>query len=394
MKKQIMHTFLQGIQNHSFTVRYWDGDEKNYGSENPTMKIIFKQPLPLSFDLTDPMLSIGEAYMDDIIDFEGNFDEVMKLAAKNKHLVEQKKDKLLIETIKLINKASVKSKQKENIHRHYDLGNDFFSLWLDETMSYSCAYFKSPSDSLHQAQINKIDHILKKLQLKKRERLLDIGSGWGWLIIRAAQNYGVKATGITISEEQYKGTLERIEALGLKDSVEVKLLDYIDLAATEAKYDKIVSVGMFEHVGKENNYQYMDKVNQMLVPGGLSLLHSIMVTNEGGVNSWIDKYIFPGGYVPSLRETVNLLPEYDFHLLHAESLRLHYAQTLDIWHSNYMQHWDEVEKKYGRRFARMWDLYLKACASNFRVSDLNIYQLLFSKGLNNELSLTLEHVYK
>lgn len=390
MQKQILDVFMQKIQNHSFTVRYWDGEEINYGQGNPAMKIIFKKPLPLSFDLTDPMLSIGEAYMDDIIDFEGNFDEVMKLAAKNTHLVEGKKEKLFKESAKLINRVAVKAKQKENIHRHYDLGNDFFSLWLDDTMSYSCAYFKNPTDSLYQAQINKIDHTLKKMQLKSGERLLDIGSGWGWLIIRAAQNYGVKATGITISEEQYKGTLERIEAYGLKDTVEVKLMDYMDLTAAEAQYDKIVSVGMFEHVGKGNLHKYMEKVDELLVPGGLSLLHSIMVTREGGVNSWIDKYIFPGGYVPSLRETVSLLPEYNFHLINAESLKLHYAMTLDNWHKNYMKQWDEVEKKYGRRFARMWDLYLKACASNFRVSELNIYQLLFSKGLNNDLSLNYE----
>ena len=129
------------------------------------------------------------------------------------------------------------------------------------------------------------------------------------------------------------------------------------------------------------------------MPKGLSMLHSIMGPYEEGVNSWITKYIFPGGYVPSLRETISLLPEYDFHLLHAESLRMHYAMTLDRWYDNYMLHWDVIEEKYGRRFTRMWQLYLRACASNFRVSDLNIYQLLFSKGLNNNLPLTLDHIY-
>lgn len=381
MQKQIINTFFQSIQNHPFTVQYWDGKEINYGQGNPKVKIIFRKPLPLSFQLTDPILSIGEAYMDDIIDFEGDFDEIMILSAKNKQLLNGKKEKFLKEATKLISKASIKDKQKENIHHHYDLGNDFFSLWLDETMSYSCAYFKNPTDSLYQAQVNKIDLILKKLQLKEGEKLLDIGSGWGWLIIRAAQNYGVKATGITISEEQYKETLERVESLGLTDSVEVKLLDYMDLTAAESQYDKIVSVGMFEHVGKGNLHQYMEKVDQLLVPGGLSLLHSIMGTNEDGVNSWISKYIFPGGYIPSLRETISLLPEYDFHMIHAESLRLHYAKTLDNWHNNYIQHWEDIEKKYGRRFVRMWDLYLKACASNFRVSGLNVYQILFSKDL-------------
>lgn len=247
---------------------------------------------------------------------------------------------------------------------------------------------------MYEAQLNKIDHILKKLQLAPGETLLDIGSGWGRLIIRAAQKYGVKATGVTISEEQYKETLTRIEKLGLNDQVEVKLLDYLDLDAEEVQFDKIVSVGMFEHVGKENLGRYMEKVEELLVPGGLSMLHSIMGTKEECVNSWITKYIFPGGYIPSLRETIRLFPEYDFHLLHAESLRMHYAKTIDRWYDNYLAHWDLVEEKYGRRFARMWELYLKGCASNFRVTGLNIYQLLFTKGLNNDLALTFEHIYR
>lgn len=247
---------------------------------------------------------------------------------------------------------------------------------------------------MYEAQLNKIDHILKKLQLNPGEKLLDIGSGWGWLIIRAAQKYGIKATGVTISEEQYKETLNRIEKFGLNGQVEVKLQDYLDLDGEEVQYDKIVSVGMFEHVGKENLGRYMEKVEELLVPGGLSMIHSIMGTQEECVNSWITKYIFPGGYIPSVRETIRLFPEYDFHLLHAESLRMHYARTIDRWYDNYLAHWDFVEEKYGRRFARMWELYLKGCASNFRVSGLNIYQLLFTKGLNNDLALTFEHIYR
>lgn len=394
MQKKILHNFMKNFQYPAFTIKYWDGEEKNYGDGISNLKIIFNEPLTSTFDLSDPMLALGEAYMDEIIDFEGDFDEVMKMIKFNNELLKGKNNEILKATSKLLNKFQVKEKQKENIHHHYDLGNNFFSLWLDETMSYSCGYFEEIENTLKKAQINKIDHILKKLQLKQGERLLDIGSGWGWLIIRAAQKYGVKATGITISEEQYKGTLERVENLGLSDNVEVKLQDYLDLDPNTSQFDKIVSVGMFEHVGRDNLGQYMEKVQELLVPGGVSVLHSIMGPYEEGVNSWISKYIFPGGYVPSLRETISLLPEHDFHLLHAESLRMHYAMTLDRWYDSYMSHWDEVEEKYGRRFARMWELYLKGCASNFRVSGLNIYQLLFSKGLNNDLPLTLHHIYK
>ena len=216
----------------------------------------------------------------------------------------------------------------------------------------------------------------------------------GWLIIRAAQQYGVKALGITLSESQCKASQERIRANGLEADVEVQLLDYLDLDEKIWQFDKIVSVGMFEHVGKANLPRYMEKVDRLLVPGGLSMLHTISGIKEGGPNTWSDKYIFPGGYIPSLREVIALLPEYDFHLLHAESLRLHYAKTLDHWHQNFSNHLTEVEAKFDNRFIRMWRLYLLSSAANFLSSGLDIYQLLFSKGLNNNLPMTFDFVYQ
>ncbi|WP_081410926.1 SAM-dependent methyltransferase [Desulfotruncus alcoholivorax] len=394
MRKQLLKSFFEKISEGDFEVKYWDGEEVRYGTGIPRVKLVFHKPLPLSFNLEDPVLSFGEAYMDEIIDFEGSLEEIIRIAELNKHNFTSNGLKgKAFSAIKTLGGAAARLKQKQNIRHHYDLGNDFFSLWLDETMSYSCAYFKTPQDSLHQAQIQKIDHILKKMQLQPGERLLDIGSGWGWLIIRAAQQYGVRALGITISEEQFRATKERISQLGLSDRVEVKLLDYLDLDEKEYQFDKIVSVGMFEHVGKENLPVYMEKVNKLLVPGGLSLLHTISGVNENPVNSWIDTYIFPGGYIPSLRETVWLLPEYDFHTLHIESLRMHYAMTLDRWYENFCNHIADVEEKFGRRFVRMWSLYLRSCAASFRTSGLDVYQMLFSKGLNNSLPLTLEQVY-
>ena len=393
MKKALLKTVFEKIQYGGLNVVYWDGEAINYGNQKPKFTLIFKKEPPATFNVDDPVLALGEAYMDGTIDYQGRLEDVLIMFKDNLRYFSNflTTDNVVFKTL---NNLTNKLQQKRNIEHHYDLGNDFFSLWLDDTMSYSCAYFKSPEDSLKQAQLQKIDHILKKINLKSGDRLLDIGSGWGWLIIKAAQEYGATALGITLSEEQYRGTQERIIKLGLSDKVDVRIINYLDLDEKQFQFDKIVSVGMFEHVGKVNLPKYMDKINRLLVPGGLSLLHTITHVKENiPENNWMKKYIFPGGYVPSLRETVWLLPEYNFHLLQSESLRMHYAMTLDRWYENFCQHIDFVREKFGPRFVRMWSLYLQGCAASFRVSGLDVNQLLFSKGLNNNLPLTFQHIY-
>lgn len=394
MNKQVLKAFFGKFVHGGLRVRYWDGEEKEYGLEKPRAALIFRRPPPAGMNLKDPLLSLGEAYMDEMIDFEGDLTEIMRVLELNRDLLSARSLSFkLAGVLQSISQLALKQKQKKNIQHHYDLGNDFYATWLDETMSYSCAYFRNPDDSLFQAQMQKIDHTLKKLRLKAGERLLDIGSGWGWLIIRAAQQYQVHAVGITLSENQYQETLARINRLGLSDLVEVRLMDYLDLDGEQEQFDKIVSIGMFEHVGQEHLALYMKKVQGVLKPGGLFLLHSITGTTENPVNAWIDRYIFPGGYLPSLREIIRHFSDYDFYLLHAESLRLHYALTLDYWYRNFANHEAEFIERYGKRFVRMWGLYLQSCAANFRVSGINIYQLLVSKGLNNELPLTFADVY-
>lgn len=392
MQKQLMKTLFGKIQHGGLHVRFWDNEEADYGDAAPKVSLDFKSSPNLAFYANDPTMALGEAYMDGVLDYKGKMEDILLLLSDNSQYfaTESKAAK----AIKNIASLASRVQAKKNIQHHYDIGNDFFALWLDETMSYSCGYFKHPDDALNQAQVQKIEHILKKLHLQPGETLLDIGCGWGWLIIKAAQLYNVKAMGITLSEEQCKGARRRIADLGLSGQVNVELINYLDLDPEKYSFDKVVSVGMFEHVGKSNIPQYFSKVNELLKPGGLSLLHTITDTVEDKPeNTWIKKYIFPGGYVPALREVIGQLPDHDFHLLHAESLRMHYAMTLDHWYLNFSKQIDLIREKFDDRFVRMWELYLTGCAAAFRATGLDIYQFLFAKGLNNQLPLTYDHVY-
>lgn len=395
MQKAIYDEIFKRTSGSAVVVDFWDGTSKQYGEGKTNFSFQINKPLSAAGFLADPIAELGEAYMDGSIDVNGDLDIALHwIMANQKAMLPTRKQNVAKQIISAVGRRALDGSRKKDIAFHYDLGNDFFSLWLDETMSYSCAYFNSPDDTLKEAQIQKIDHVLKKLQLKPGETLLDIGSGWGWLIIRAVQQYGVKALGITLSEEQYAKTKERVAELGLEGSAAVELMDYRHLADTGHTFDKIASVGMLEHVGKANLGLFMSAVQKLLAPGGLALIHSITGLTEEEPNAWIQKNIFPGGYIPSLRQLVWLLPENRLHVLDIESFRMHYAMTLDRWSEEYEKCFDQVKEERGERFARMWRLYLKSCAASFRTTGLDIHQILVSHELNNELPLTRQHLYQ
>lgn len=386
--KIFIKTLFKNLFNDTFELKLWDGTSEIYGSGKPKFKIIFNEPLSKSDILSDPSLAFGEAYMSKKIDIEGSIEDVIESLYENKEsFLGSDKYSFLVKQVKNTLKIS-----KENIEFHYDLGNDFYKLWLDDTMTYSCGYFKSKDDSLNDAQRNKVEYILKKLNLKKNQTLLDIGCGWGELIITAAEKYDVKATGITLSSQQYEKVKNKIRERGLEDKVQVELIDYREIK--NEKFDRVVSVGMLEHVGKDSLHEYFSAVKNLLNDKGISLLHCITNTSEIGTNSWINKYIFPGGYIPSIQELVNYICESGFNLVDLENLRCHYGKTLECWAENFENSIDRIKKMKDETFIRMWRLYLNACAASFNSGNINIHQFLFTKGVNNDMPWTREYMYK
>ena len=386
--KMFYKTLFKNLFVDTFELKLWDGSSEIYGEGEPKFKIIFNEPIPKADIIKDPSIAFGEGYMTKKLDIEGSIQDVIESLynSKESFLGNEKYANL----IKMV-KNNIKN-SKKNIEFHYDVGNDFYKLWLDDTMTYSCGYFKSQNDSLTDAQKNKVDHILKKLNLKEGETLLDIGCGWGELIITAAKKYKVKAMGVTLSTQQFEKVKKRIESEGLNELVEVELTDYREIK--NRKFDRVVSVGMLEHVGKDNLSEYFSTVKELLNDKGVSLLHCINNTSDSGTNSWINKYIFPGGYVPSIQELVNYMSEKNFNVIDVENLRLHYGKTLECWASNFENAMPEIEKMKDETFIRMWRMYLNSCAASFNCGNINLHQFLFTKGVNNDLPWTREYMYK
>lgn len=382
VEEAAMVQFMKKFDDNPFLLRF-KNREYHIGEGSPTFIVDFKKVIPVSELMNSTSIALGEAYMNGDLEIEGNLYEALDyfLGQMGKFSTDENALK------KLIYSSVSKKNQKEEVSSHYDIGNDFYKLWLDKTLSYSCAYFKSDNDSLYDAQVNKVDYILQKLYLKEGMKLLDIGCGWGFLLIEAAKKYKIKGTGITLSKEQYKEFQNRIHEEGLEDYLTVELMDYRDLPSMKEKYDRVVSVGMVEHVGRENYQLFINSVENVMKDGGIFLLHFISALKEHPGDAWIKKYIFPGGVVPSLREMIYAMSEKNFHVLDVENLRMHYNKTLLCWEKNYRENLDEVRKMFDEKFIRMWDLYLSACAATFHNGIIDLHQIVATKGINNDLPM-------
>ncbi|CAM3790106.1 class I SAM-dependent methyltransferase [Litorimonas haliclonae] len=333
----------------------------------------------------NPELKAGEAYMDGtLICEEGGIRGLLKVFLHNRgglrsHPIQKVLNRTL-KKLKKLHQRNKKSASRSNVQHHYDLSNEFYRLFLDEDLQYSCAYWPSLDISLEEAQRLKKKHIAQKLCLTPGQTVLDIGCGWGGMAIYLAQNYGVKVVGVTLSQEQFALGLERVKELGLEKSVDLRLTDYRDL---EENFDRIVSVGMFEHVGVAHYEEYFSKIKSLLAEDGLALVHSIgRKGGPGTTGAWIRKYIFPGGYSPALSETFAEIEKAKLWVTDCEILRLHYAYTLAEWDKRFQANRDKVAAMFDERFCRMWEFYLVISEFSFLYGNHMNFQIQLSKDVH------------
>ena len=384
--------------NFDGTLEIIDSNEKIYkfGSSNPQVRIRLKNKSIERKLFFNPNLYIGEAYMnEELIIEKGTIEEFLNLItncyddfiSNNKFYKFYEYLSSILMPLQQINQLV---NSKNNVAHHYDINEDLYKLFLDKDMQYSCAYFHNPNISLEQAQKDKKEHIIRKLQIDKNMSVLDIGCGWGGMAIEIAKSTGAKVKGITLSENQFKTASERAQKEGLSDKVTFALQDYRN--ETE-KYDRIVSVGMFEHVGVKYFKTYLSKANDILNENGVFLLHTIGQRGKPTATSpWIRKYIFPGGYIPSLSEVMKETQKLNINVTDVEVLRLHYAHTLTRWYQNVLENKDKIIKMFDQRFFRMWEFYLLASKYSFVNMGNVVFQIQIAKNINN-LPLTRNYIY-
>jgi cyclopropane-fatty-acyl-phospholipid synthase len=413
--REVLATLFGPPDRRGFAVRYWDGTVEGVRHGRAPFTLRIERPGALRRMLLPPNdLSINEAYLSGDVDIDGRVEDAATLGdAINhrirsprtlgsivRHLMALPKDGT-VESVRAARaEHSVehagsqhdKARDRAAVQFHYDIGNDFYQLWLDQRMVYSCAYFETPDTPLDDAQLAKLEHICRKLRLRPGERLLDVGCGWGALIIHAARQYGVEALGITLSEKQAALARERIAEAGLSDRVKVELRDYRDLPAA-ARFDKISSVGMVEHVGIAKLPVYFAAMYRVLAPRGLFLNHGIVSLGAARAHTWkdrveaklwrrnafIEQYVFPDGQLVPLRAVIGAAEAAGFETRDAESLREHYAITLRHWTSRLMANAERAIAIAGERTYRVWRLYMAASAHAFASGSINIVQTLLAK---------------
>jgi len=372
----------------------WNGDQLDFGTfaaPQVTLKVNTAAALPL---LLEPSLdNLGEAYVKGKIDIEGKLSDIITVSYSLARSTMTSAGKLARVRRYF---THTKNSDKKAIQYHYDVSNDFYRLWLDENMVYSCAYFERGDEDLATAQVKKIDHILTKIQLEPGQSLLDIGCGWGALVLRAAGKFGARCVGVTLSQNQFDLATERVKAAGLQDQIEIRLQDYRDV---QGQFDRITSVGMFEHVGRKNLPLYFARIRELLADDGVALNHGITSTDAEsgetalGGGEFIDRYVFPDGELPHISLALEAAQRGGLEAFDVESLRRHYARTLDIWTENFEATAEAARKLVVDEKFRIWRVYLAGCAFAFEHDDVSIYQIVCRKAGRSATTLPWSRRY-
>ncbi|MGC8505003.1 MAG: class I SAM-dependent methyltransferase [Acidithiobacillus sp.] len=397
--KDLRSTFLDHLKKHlqgpaiPLRIVFWDGHEYAF-SPTPLVTMHIHSAKVLSRMVMGSALDVlGEAYVEGDVGMEGRYQDLLAVAEAVGDAFPGRKSaggKGFLSRWGWA-QAHNKARDAEAIRYHYDVSNDFYRLWLDRNMVYSCGYFKTGSEDIHQAQEQKLDHICRKLHLQPGERLLDIGCGWGGLLSWAARNYGIHGVGVTLSEEQFAYARERMEREGLADRVEIRLQDYRDIPE-EGAFDKVSSVGMFEHVGRAKLGGYFGVIRRVLKEGGWAMNHGITAPQQDDQNGhhqggdFIDKYVFPDGEIPHLWRVVHEMAGQHLEVLDVENLRPHYAQTLIHWVRRLEERKEEAIAMVGEKRYRIWAIYMAASAHAFQRNWSALHQVLVVK--QEQLGLT------
>jgi cyclopropane-fatty-acyl-phospholipid synthase len=399
LHSQMIKLVESRLRRHELPVslELWNGMSLQL-TDSPAVTLRVNEPSAL-FSLAKPSLGkLARSYVERKIDLAGTTRDIIQLGESlcDGEVCTDKKGSRVLSWWR-----HSKPSDRKNISHHYDVSNDFYGLWLDARRVYSCAYFRSPDDTLEAAQEQKLEHICRKLNLQAGERFLDIGCGWGGLILWAAEHHGVNATGITLSQNQFEYVSEQIAARGLQDLVQVQLMDYRDVPEA-TPFDKIASVGMFEHVGRANLGKYFAKIHRLLKPGGLVMNHGITsagLQTEGlgsGISEFIEDYVFPGGELVHVSEVMTSMAQQGLECWDAECLRPHYARTLWHWVDRLEQHEPEAKQLVGEERFRIWRIYMAGSAHAFERGWMSLFQVLGGKPTADgrlPYPLTREHVY-
>ncbi|WP_242022808.1 SAM-dependent methyltransferase [Gimesia chilikensis] len=392
LDRWLMRTMLEKAGNPEVEVVLWDGSVITTATTPVSVRAHIRNRSTLYKLVFDPSLYFGDGYSQGTIEVEGGLVEFNEAIDQGTHKIDTQgfyRDRFR-RCLGWLKRSTIDA-ARHNIHHHYDIGNDFYQLWLDEQLAYTCAYFPDPDDTLEAAQIAKMDHVCRKVGLKPGDSVVEAGCGWGALAIHMAKHYGVNVRAFNISREQLAYARERARREGLEKQVEFVEDDWRNITGS---YDSFVSVGMLEHVGLKNYEELGRVIARCQRPHGRGLIHSIGCNSPRVLDSWTTKRIFPGAHVPSLSEFMRIFEPQKFSVLDVENIRLHYARTLEHWLERYEQNIDQVRDMFDETFIRTWRLYLSASVAAFRAGSLQLFQVVFTNGANNEIPWTRAGLYQ